>query len=121
MLTRVRRALPGAERLGNAMAIDPAQTSVLAAVSNAMVRLHKEQFGRGPTRARSEWAGPDQLVVTLEDTLTPPDPRRARPGGPRGAPAVARHADALPVRIPARDHRGRRGAHRPQGARLCLR
>jgi uncharacterized protein YbcI len=51
------------------------QTSVLAAISNAMVRLHKEQFGRGPTRARTEWAGPDQLVVTLEDTLTPVERR----------------------------------------------
>src|SRR4051794_41743219 len=80
MLTRVRRALVGAERLGNAMAIDPAQTSVLAAVSNAMVRLHKDQFGRGPTRARTEWAGPDQLVVTLEDTLTPVE-RRLRAMG----------------------------------------
>ncbi|TMM06099.1 MAG: DUF2294 family protein [Actinobacteria bacterium] len=43
---------------------------VLASVSNAIVRLYKEQFGRGPTRARTEWAGPDQLVVTLEETLT---------------------------------------------------
>jgi uncharacterized protein YbcI len=56
------------------------QTAVLAAVSNAMVRLHKEQFGRGPTRARSEWAGPDQLVVTLEDTLTPAERRLAALG-----------------------------------------
>ncbi len=45
--------------------------SVLAAVSNEMVRLYKEQFGRGPTKTRSHWAGPDTLVVTLEDTLTP--------------------------------------------------
>ena len=62
------------------MSFEPAQTSILAAVSNAMVRLHKEQFGRGPTRARSEWAGPDQLVVTLEDTLTPAE-RRLRAMG----------------------------------------
>ena len=61
------------------MSIEP-QTSVLAAISNAMVRLHKDQFGRGPTRARTEWAGPDQLVVTLEDTLTPVE-RRLRAMG----------------------------------------
>jgi len=48
---------------------------VLAAISNAMVRLYKEQFGRGPTRVRTEWAGPDQLVVTLEETLTPVERR----------------------------------------------
>lgn len=44
--------------------------SVLQAISNEMVRLFKEQFGRGPTKARTEWAGPDMLVTVLEDTLT---------------------------------------------------
>jgi uncharacterized protein YbcI len=43
----------------------------LQAVSNAMVKLHKEQFGRGPTNARSYFAGPDTLVCTLEDALLP--------------------------------------------------
>ena len=46
-------------------------TSLLQDVSNEMVRLYKEQFGRGPTRARSEWAGRDALVCTLEDSMTP--------------------------------------------------
>jgi uncharacterized protein YbcI len=45
--------------------------SRLQAVSNAMVKLHKEQFGRGPTNARSYLAGPDTLVCTLEDSLLP--------------------------------------------------
>jgi hypothetical protein len=27
-----------------------------------MVRLRKEQFGRGPTIARSQFAGPDMLL-----------------------------------------------------------
>ena len=45
--------------------------SLLQAVSNEMVRLFKEQFGRGPTRVRTHWAGPDTVVVVLEDTLTP--------------------------------------------------
>jgi uncharacterized protein YbcI len=36
-----------------------------------MVKLHKEQFGRGPTLARSYFAGPDTLVCTLEDSLLP--------------------------------------------------
>jgi len=41
----------------------------LAAVSKAMVLLHKEQFGRGPTSARTDFAGPDTVVCTLEDAL----------------------------------------------------
>ena len=45
--------------------------TILASISDEMVRLYKEQFGRGPTKARSNWAGTDILVVTLEDTLTP--------------------------------------------------
>jgi uncharacterized protein YbcI len=50
---------------------DERNTSLLMEVSNTMVRLYKEQFGRGPTRARSNWAGPDILVCVLEQTLTP--------------------------------------------------
>ena len=50
---------------------DPRDQSVLSAASNEMVRLFKEQFGRGPTRVRSMWASPDVLTVILEDTLTP--------------------------------------------------
>ena len=47
------------------------QGSALAAVSNAMVRLHKEQFGRGPTHSRADYAGRDGLVCTLENALLP--------------------------------------------------
>ena len=47
-----------------------AAQSVVAAISNEMVRLYKEKFGRGPTRARTHWAGPDIVVAVLEDTLT---------------------------------------------------
>jgi uncharacterized protein YbcI len=49
--------------------------SVLAAVSNAMVRLHKEQFGRGPTTARSHFAGPDALTCVLDEALLPAEPK----------------------------------------------
>jgi len=35
-----------------------------------MVHIYKEQFGRGPTKTRTQWAGPDIVVVTLEQTLT---------------------------------------------------
>src|SRR5215204_7370166 len=42
----------------------------LAELSNAMVRLYKELFGRGPTKARTRYAGPDLIVSTLENSLT---------------------------------------------------
>jgi len=45
--------------------------TLLADVSNAMVALHKHQFGRGPTGARSHFAGHDTLVCVLEDALLP--------------------------------------------------
>jgi uncharacterized protein YbcI len=45
--------------------------SVQLAVSNAMVKLYKDQFGRGPTKARTNFAGPDVLVTTLENSMTP--------------------------------------------------
>jgi uncharacterized protein YbcI len=47
------------------------RVSALMEISNAMVGLYKQQFGRGPTTARTHWAGPDALVCILEDTLTP--------------------------------------------------
>jgi uncharacterized protein YbcI len=42
-----------------------------AELSNAMVRLYKELFGRGPTKAHCGYASPDVLVCTLEESLTP--------------------------------------------------
>jgi uncharacterized protein YbcI len=44
---------------------------VLAAVSKALVSLHKEQFGRGPTLARTHYAGNDVLICVMEDALLP--------------------------------------------------
>ena len=44
---------------------------VSMAISNAMVRLYKEKFGRGPTKTRTNFAGPDTIICTLEDSLTP--------------------------------------------------
>lgn len=43
----------------------------LQELTNAMVRIYKELFGRGPTKARCNYAGPDTLIATLEDSLTP--------------------------------------------------
>ena len=43
----------------------------LQEITNAMVRLYKELFGRGPTKARTNYAGPDTLVATIQNSLTP--------------------------------------------------
>jgi uncharacterized protein YbcI len=48
----------------------PRIRSPLLEISNAMVRLYKDAFGRGPTKVRAHFAGPDTLVVLLEDTMT---------------------------------------------------
>jgi uncharacterized protein YbcI len=56
------------------------QHSVLAEVSREMVRLYKEQFGRGPTKARTNFAGPDIVISTLENTFTPAELKLAEMG-----------------------------------------
>jgi uncharacterized protein YbcI len=56
------------------------QTSARAEISREMVRLYKEQFGRGPTKARTEFAGPDIVICTLEDSFTPAERRLAEMG-----------------------------------------
>src|SRR5215212_2816288 len=55
-------------------------TSVLMELSNTMVRLYKEQFGRGPTKARTHWAGPDTVICVLEQTLTPAERNMVKMG-----------------------------------------
>jgi uncharacterized protein YbcI len=50
-------------------AVDDGRSPMLE-IANAMVRLYKEAFGRGPTKARAQFAGPDTLVVVLENSLT---------------------------------------------------
>jgi uncharacterized protein YbcI len=54
--------------------------SVRAEISRAMVRLYKEQFGRGPTKSKTQFAGPDIVVCTLEDSFTPAERRLAEMG-----------------------------------------
>jgi uncharacterized protein YbcI len=36
-----------------------------------MVRLYKQLFGRGPTKARTNYTGPDTLIATIQTSLTP--------------------------------------------------
>lgn len=43
---------------------------LLAAITRELVRLHAGHYGKGPTKARSYWAG-DTLVCQMEESLTP--------------------------------------------------
>ena len=49
-------------------------------IANHMVRLYKEQFGRGPTQVHARWSGDDMITVVLEDTLTPAERSLVRLG-----------------------------------------
>ena len=57
-----------------------ADQSLLLSISNEMVRIYKEQFGRGPTKARTDWAGPDAVLCTLRETFTPAERNMAAMG-----------------------------------------
>ena len=57
-----------------------AHISALMEVSNAMTRLYKEYFGRGPTATRTYWCGDNLLTTVLEDTLTPAERNLVRMG-----------------------------------------
>jgi uncharacterized protein YbcI len=52
-------------------AFEPEAQALTAQISNEMVRLYKDLFGRGPTRARTNFAGPDTVISTLENSMTP--------------------------------------------------
>jgi uncharacterized protein YbcI len=54
--------------------------SILAEISREMVALYKRQFGRGPTKARTSFAGPDLVICTLEDSFTPAERKLAEMG-----------------------------------------
>jgi uncharacterized protein YbcI len=72
--------MPIGERHAHHSTRDEAGSSMLMEISNVVVRLYKTQFGRGPTQVRSHWAGPDTIVVVLEDTLTPAERSLVRLG-----------------------------------------
>jgi uncharacterized protein YbcI len=56
------------------------RTTGLMEISNAMVKLYKEQFGRGPTKARTYWCSDHIITTVLEDTLTPVETSLVRLG-----------------------------------------
>lgn len=56
-----------------------------AEISDAMVRLHREQTGRGPTQARTHIVD-DMVIVRLQEVLTPAE--RQLTGNPHGQSLV---------------------------------
>jgi uncharacterized protein YbcI len=50
---------------------DPRAQSELLELSNAMVRIYKERFGRGPTKAKTSYADENTIISSLENSLTP--------------------------------------------------
>ena len=62
MDTEASRGEPGTDEERNGL--------LMVELSNAMVQLYRDVFGRGPTKARTSYAGPDLLVTTLETSLT---------------------------------------------------
>jgi uncharacterized protein YbcI len=53
--------------------------SALAEVTNAIVRLHRVHYGKGPTRSKS-YLVDDVLICVLRDVLTPGERTLARAG-----------------------------------------
>jgi uncharacterized protein YbcI len=69
---------PGSANAGEGQ--PASQQNLMSTISNEMVRIYKDQFGRGPTKTRANWSGPDTIVVTLEDTFTPAERRLSEMG-----------------------------------------
>ena len=45
-----------------------------------MAQIYKAQFGRGPTKVKTYFAGPDAIICILEDTQTPAEKRLVEQG-----------------------------------------
>lgn len=59
---------------------DARNSSDIVRVTRALVRIYKEQFGRGPERAASHYAGPDAIICMLYESLTPVEQSMRRMG-----------------------------------------
>jgi hypothetical protein len=74
--------------------------SVRAEISRQMVRLYKDLFGRGPTKVRTEFAGPDILDRRVEAFVSGMDTKRDVAAEifylePRQVVAAAPHTDGV--------------------------
>jgi uncharacterized protein YbcI len=63
------------ERVERLEVEDPRTPNVLREISSAMVKLYKEQFGRGPETVRTSFSGDDMIISILGNSLTPVEVR----------------------------------------------
>ncbi len=85
--------------------------SPLQAISNAMAQIYKTQFGRGPTKVKTHFAGPDTVVCILEDTQTPAERRLVELGEDqrlRDVRLFFQYATEDSLRAPVEEATGRR-------------
>ncbi len=59
---------------------EDSEHSVRAEISREMVRLYKELFGRGPTKAKTDFVGRDIVLCTLEHSQTQAEKALVRMG-----------------------------------------
>src|SRR3712207_413693 len=87
----------------------------LADISNTLVQLQKEFFGKGPTKARTSWAGDDALISILGGGFTPVEQTLFEAGRAQTVQEM-RHAWQLAMEDRMRD--ANREHRRAQGRRL---
>ena len=83
----------------------------MLALSNAMTKLYKELFGRGPTKVRAAYAGPDTVIVTLENTMTQAERNMVRLGDHqrlRDVRLFFQHSSEEQLKRPVEDILGRK-------------
>jgi uncharacterized protein YbcI len=61
----------GGQHGSNAEAEDLRRETTTREISRAMVRIYREQFGRGPETVSTRFSGPDLVVSILGKSLTP--------------------------------------------------
>lgn len=92
--------------------------SPLQAISDAVARHFKEQFGRGPLRCRAFYAGRDGVLVVLEGTMSPAERRLVELGEGervRGGRIVLQSAVADDLRLAVEVAAARRVRHAVSG------
>ena len=112
----VPRPAPRERTGGTRMETLERQQSMMAAVAKALVALHKEQFGRGPTKAKGAFRGPGHAGLRARGR---PPARRAKARRPRQPSNRPRD----PGRVRGRDRRRVhcRGRSHPVSNGPCVR
>jgi uncharacterized protein YbcI len=103
--------IPSAVPVDGHLPHGPPPGHMLAQLSNAMVHIYKEDFGRGPTRSVSYFAGPDAIVCILRDSLTRAEVRLVEIGEAermRETRLVFQHASADKFRDAVEEVTGRK-------------